>query len=454
LLALGATALTGCGKATESTAQGAMAAPAVITVAPVATRSVRRTIEMVGTLKGWEQVTVGTKRTGRVVETRFEMGDRVHPGDVLVKLDPVDAGLAKQQATTKYMSELIKLGLTEQQAEKFLKKFKIDDLRAGTIDDRILRDEEVKGYILKVPAIVQAKFQVEKAKLDMDRQGQLYERSSGSLQQLQDYRNAYDTARAAFDNAIVQAQTVLATAISNYVAYKQAEQALDDMIIAVPALSPAHAQEVDLAKVVFAATKRSVAEGQMVREGEAVAELVIEDPLRLWGNVPERFSNEVRTGQGVIVRVAAFDKEFQGTVARINPAVDPVSRTFQVEVKIRNPENLLRPGGFAKADIITRQDEQALVVPRDAIEKFAGVTKIFVVTDPEANRLTVRTVPVTIGVEEAGSVEVRGDLKAGDQVAVSNLAQLADDSVVAIRKGPGGEGEEISRGRMGDAVVK
>src|SRR5262245_7314655 len=98
LAGITSTLLAGCGRSgAESSAKAATAtaAPAVaVTVAPVVQRPVERTAEVVGTLKGWEDVNVGTKSDGRVRKVHHDMGDRVKPGALLVELDPVDADLA------------------------------------------------------------------------------------------------------------------------------------------------------------------------------------------------------------------------------------------------------------------------------------------------------------------------------------------------------------------------
>lgn len=413
----------GCGPHTETKAEAKSVPRAVITVGLVESRSVVRTVEMVGTLKGWEEVTIGAKRMGRVVKVLHDMGDLVKPGDVLVQLDPVDAKLAIQQAESKYLAELVKLGITRESAETFFAKF--------GVTEQILRGDEADKLILQVPTIVQARVQFEKTKLDVNRMRQLLQRGAGSPQELQDLENARDAASAAYDSTVLVARTTIANALSNRVALDQAEQALKDMEVRVP--RPTNVPSGGGDEVQYALTKRAVAEGQMVREGEVVAEVVIEDPLRLWGNVPERFSAEVQKGQEVAIRVAAYDRPFAGRVARINPSVDPVSRTFQVEVAVPNDEGLLHPGGFAKASIVTQRDDKALVVPREAIERFAGVTKVFVVKDPTGPSPTAHPVGVTLGLEETRSYEVKGDLQAGQSVAISNLGQLAEGTVVTIR---------------------
>src|SRR5262245_4988029 len=82
-----------------------------VTVAPVEHRSVMRTVDVVGTLHGWEDVTIGAKRDGRVVKVFHDMGDRVEPGELLVQLETEAADLAIVQAERQLQAELAKIGL-------------------------------------------------------------------------------------------------------------------------------------------------------------------------------------------------------------------------------------------------------------------------------------------------------------------------------------------------------
>lgn len=415
--------ITGCGASVDKSAQAKTASKPVITIGTVQERPMVRTVEMVGTLRGWEEVTVGAKRMGRVLRVHHDMGDHVKPGDVLAELDPIDARLAMHQAESLFLAELVKLGITRVQAEAFYAKF--------GVDEKMFRGDDAERLIQQVPTIVQARVQFDKAQLDVNRMRMLMQRGVGSREEMEDLENARDAARAAYDSTVLTARTTIANAIANRVALEQAEQNLHDMTVRVP--EPTNLPRERTGVVEYAVSKREVAEGQMVREGDPVAQLVIENPLRLWGNVPERFSAEVKLDQEVVLRVASYDRNFSGRVARINPSVDPVSRTFQVEVAVPNDEGLLRPGGFAKASIITQRDDRALVVPREAIERFAGVTKVFVVNDPTGNP-SVQAVPVTMGLEQATAIEVQGELRPNATVAISNLGQLAEGVSVVIRK--------------------
>src|SRR5262249_3588033 len=119
------TANAGCSHNGSETDGRALAPARIVpvTVASLEHRSVERTVEVIGTLRGWEQVTVGTKRTGRVLKVHHDIGDRVQPGEPLVELDPVDAKLDVQQAESRYLGELVKLGITRRQAEEFVAKY-------------------------------------------------------------------------------------------------------------------------------------------------------------------------------------------------------------------------------------------------------------------------------------------------------------------------------------------
>ena len=122
---------------------------------------------------------------------------------------------------------------------------------------------------------------------------------------------------------------------------------------------------------------------------------------------------------------------FVGTVTWINPAIDPDSRTFQVEVLVPNDDRALRPGGFVKASVVTSKASQRTIVPVESIVHFAGVTKLFIVRDDKAY-----SVPVETGMEGNGWIEVQGEIPSDARVVVTGQTQLADGTSVMIRPIP------------------
>ncbi|MGC1718406.1 MAG: efflux RND transporter periplasmic adaptor subunit [Isosphaeraceae bacterium] len=425
LPAIAAASLSGCSPAE---AQSSSKAPAAVrevpvTVAPLERRTVERTIDVVGTLRGWEQVTIGSKRTGRVSKVLHDMGDHVRPGEPLVELEAVDAKLAYDQAQSKYLGELVKLGITEQQAQRFIEQY--------GISEQLIRGKQAEEAIDRVPAVVQVLVSKEKALHNLNRQRALSKKGASTVQELEDYENEYRSASAAYENARATARNVIASAVANRVARNQAIQTLADMIIRVPKpeLMPPGSSQADA--VVYAVTKRSVSEGQMVREGEAVCELIIENPLRLWTSAPERYAEQVRVGQPVRITVSSQpDLLFLGKVVRINPSVDAVSRTCQVETQVPNDRRLLRAGGFAKATIVTDSSARAAVAPTESIIRFAGVTKLFFVENGKARSVN----DIVTGSEGPGWVEVTSmSLPTSAMVVITGQTQLADGTSVVIR---------------------
>ena len=177
--------------------------------------------------------------------------------------------------------------------------------------------------------------------------------------------------------------------------------------------------------------KRMVDVGNYVRIGTPVFVLVADNPLRLRGEVPERFAAEIKGGQTVRGFVEAYpDETLEGRLTRISPAANPTSRSLAVEALVPNGNGELKTGFFCKAQILTHSDAHALVVPVEALVNFAGVTRVFVVDDTGR----ARGREVQLGLRLGTRVEVVQGLAAGERVATSGLARLAEGTAVSVRE--------------------
>ncbi len=196
---------------------------------------------------------------------------------------------------------------------------------------------------------------------------------------------------------------------------------------------------VDLAKEQLAKTRieapfdgeiseKLVSQGQHVNKHDPLVSVVVNDPLKLEAMVPERFLGEVRSGQVVRVRVEAFpDTVFKGRVTRVSPVVDVKSRSFVIEAAVPNPQRTLRAGVFARASILTRVEQGALMIPEQALVGAAGVTKVFVIAEGKVSERLVRT-----GTQQEGWVEVFEGVKKGERVAISRLGDLSEGTRVSV----------------------
>ncbi len=271
----------------------------------------------------------------------------------------------------------------------------------------------------------------------MTRQRSLIQRGAGTLQDFQNAETDEAAAAAGLDAARVTARSTLASAQATQVALEVAKEGLRDLTIHAP--TPSELPDGFDGALKYAVAERRVSEGQMLGQGEAVYRLVVEDPLRLWANVPERYRSQAKLGLPVRVQALSRpDQEFEGTVTRINPTVDPVSRTFQVEARIPNASGLLLPGGFAKAWVQTERVDAAKVVPIESVLQYAGVTKIFVLDGDRADEVQVST-----GLQDASGlwpegawIEVVGKTEPVSEnalVVTTGQTQLAEGTRVIVR---------------------
>jgi RND family efflux transporter MFP subunit len=400
----------------EPAADGRDPSAVVVAVEPVSRRSVQRTIEAVGTLHGFEEVSISAKVEGRVRKLHRDVADSVKPGDLLLEIDPTDYDLSVEQADRSLQVELAKLGLEEPPQRNV-------DLG-------------------QVPSVMQARTRLENTRSRYERVRRVAAARATSMDELDNAASDSKAAQAEHANQLLMARATLATIRMKQTALAISRQQLADTRVSTPTPTLSVPGATPVAYVV---TQRAVAEGTFVKPGNELFKLVINRTLKLRVSVPERYSNEVRQGQKAEVMTAAFSRPFAGTVTRINPAVETTTRTFEVEIQVPNPNGELKPGGFAKASILTRLDSEAVTVPLAALVNFAGITKVFL-----AEKGRAREVQVALGVQTTEWVEItRPALPRSALVITSGQTVLASDTAVIVRAAPakGPAGSVASRDR-------
>jgi RND family efflux transporter MFP subunit len=153
------------------------------------------------------------------------------------------------------------------------------------------------------------------------------------------------------------------------------------------------------------------------------------NPLKLLLNVSEANVRDVHLQQSVEVRTDIYPNEvFKGTITRINPAINPTSRTFEIEVKLPNPDERLRPGMYVRARIVLGATS-GILIPRSAALRQLGSASYygFVVVDGVAHR-----VDLTIGKEFDSLVEIVRGLSPGDHLITKGQGIVKDGAPVAV----------------------
>jgi RND family efflux transporter MFP subunit len=394
-----------------------------VSVAPVTFRPVQRTVEAVGTFDGYEEITVTPKVDGRVLRVLHDIGDVVRPGDLLLEIEPIDYQLAVQEAKSNFESELAKLGLTP-----FLEKnFDLNRLIAAV--------KENKVDINKLPNVIRGQRVLQNAYSKFQRAKELYTRGTSTKEDYDQAETDFFVAQALVEQARYDAAAIAAKAMHLYAVWQTAEQRLQDTRLTAPVPKASlEGSGLTPESVEYAVAQRSVDEGEMISRTspQGAFSLVIDQVLKLVVTVPERYTSRIKVGQTAQIRVEAYeDQPFTGTVLRVSPIVDRLSRTFQVEILVRNPARELKSGGFAKAAILVDENAQALTVPQSVVVSFAGSKRVFLL---QGNK--VFAVPVSTGLEGRDWVEiVNPDARlrqSGARVVVSNQGLLADGMTVTV----------------------
>lgn len=172
---------------------------------------------------------------------------------------------------------------------------------------------------------------------------------------------------------------------------------------------------------------RLVSAGQYVNAGTPLAVLVDDVQVKVRFRIPERQLGAVRPGQTGRLRVNAYpDREFTGTVDLVSPEVDETTRTAEVRLVAANPEGRLRPGFFARVELVVGRREQAVVVSEAAIVPALDRYSVFAVDGDRARKRDVK-----LGVRLPGKVEIVTGLEAGQAIVVSGQQKLVDGSRIA-----------------------
>jgi len=173
---------------------------------------------------------------------------------------------------------------------------------------------------------------------------------------------------------------------------------------------------------------RQISPGAYVKAGDDVVRLENLSFVKLDFRVPELYLSQIRSGLGVTIAVDAYPGEtFHGKIYALEPAVDDKTRTVVVRAQIPNVQNKLRPGMFARVNVLLSTRPNAIVIPEQAIWPQGKDSFVYRVVDGKA-ALT----KVELGVRRPGEVEVLKGLAANDVVVTDGQMKLKDGAPVVI----------------------
>jgi HlyD family secretion protein len=357
-----------------------------------------------GDISALMQVDLFPKVSGYLEKISVNLGDSVRQGQVIAQIDRSDFLYKVREAEARVSQA--KAGLSE--------------LDAGTRSEDIRQAEE---------AVKQAQSRYDNAKAQRERMEALFKKQIISKK---DFDNA-DTECAVCDAQLAANQERLKQLREG--ARQEVKDAGRGKLKEMEAVLAQEQTRLDNATITapFSGeiTRRYVDAGALVSTSTPLVTLAHTETLKVTANLLEKDISLVKPGMKVKIRAEAFpEKIFEGTVVRINSALDLATRTLQTEVHIPNPGRMLKPGMFAKIEVALSTKAGVVTIPKVAVIDEGKEQAVFVVENNQALRK-----PVVIGVEQGDRVEVVEGIREGEQVVVKGQGSLKDRSPVRVIEG-------------------
>jgi RND family efflux transporter MFP subunit len=364
--------------------------PVAVSTFKVQSEKINRTVELVGSLEGKREVTVSSEVAARVVAVQADLGDMVQEGQPIVELDPTEYRLAVDRQQSALFQVLAQLGVRK--------------------ENDPLPDASQTSIVRKAQA------DLTDAKANYERIKALYTKAVESRAANDAAEARYQASQANYAAAQDQVRNLLAQTDNLRTQLELAKKKLGDCTIRAP----------------FAGTikARLVEVGQYVREQTAAMSISTVNPLKLLASVPESWFPYIAPGIAAEIVVDAYAEHFPCKISRISRAVDPQTRTFEIEALVDNSRGKLRSGLFARAVVTTTKVDSVIRVPAAAVISFYGVQKIYAVVNGQIQERVV-----SLGDRSGDFIEVTRGLNAGDQIVISELAGIHQGSRVQAKEG-------------------
>ena len=381
--------LSACGSSPQAAAPSegkATAEPRRVQTTSAEQKDIDQLVIVTGTLAADQEVVLGFKVPGRLAEIPVDLGTAVQKGGVIGRLDTTDYELRVRQVDAALQQARVRLGLPP--------------------------DASDQSVILEQTAVArEARAEMDAARSRLERAQQLLGKGLLPKADFDAAGSAVKVSEARYEDALEEARNRQALLAQRRSEFEIARQQLADSVLYAP--------------ITGMVRLRNANAGQYVAAGTPIVTMVQMQPLRLRTAVPEREARNIRAGLPVRVTVEGAPGVHDGHVARISPSFDEVNRTLLVETEVSNAANVLRPGAFARPEIIVSAGQRALMVPPSSIVTFAGIDRVFVLKGDKASETRIRT-----GRRSDQGVEVTEGLSVGDQVVLSPGNMVDGEKVV------------------------
>jgi len=176
--------------------------------------------------------------------------------------------------------------------------------------------------------------------------------------------------------------------------------------------------------------------GQYLDTGKAIVSLQSLTPVYTGFSMPQQELARLKTGMRVRVTTDTYPgREFDGTLTAINPDLDQSTRSVGLQATFENPEQLLRPGMFARVEVLLPEEQPVLVIPATSVLSAPYGDSVYVIEskpgkDNGKPQLVVRQQFVRTGRGRGDFLSVESGLKVGERIVSAGIFKLRNGMAV------------------------
>jgi HlyD family secretion protein len=364
-------------------------------------RALDVTLSFTGDVLPNRQTSIFAKTSGYIRAIHVDRGEFVKAGTLLVEIEPTEMENALDQS---------RAALATAEAALQVARSNLEAAKANLLNQQAL--------LAKAQAVLG------NDKRQAERMAELFNKGLVAAQDRDNARTTFEASQAAVSAQEAQVETArvqIATTDSQVrlaqtqieqqrSAQRMAQMHLDDTRLVAPFSGFISQRNLD----VGAAVSNQAAATSNASIGILVLQEI--NPVKVQLEVPER--DVARVGMGNVVRLttdAYPGRQFSGKVGRVVHALDPRTRTMGVEIDIPNPENVLKPGMYARVDLLIETRKDALLVPLEVLTGAEGKPTLLLVRDGKVVATPVELGPtdgplvqVTRGVEPDANIILQG----------------------------------------------
>ncbi|QEC44524.1 efflux RND transporter periplasmic adaptor subunit [Pseudobacter ginsenosidimutans] len=198
--------------------------------------------------------------------------------------------------------------------------------------------------------------------------------------------------------------------------------------------------DIDLVKVNIAKTEirapfngrmglRQISLGAYITPTTLISTISQVGQLKMEFAVPEKYSDEMRKGRTVTFTVAGANQKFNASILATESLIEANTRTLKVRTVVGGNNPLLVPGAFAKVALQLGENDEALIIPTQAVIPQARNKRVILYRGGVAQFQEVKT-----GIRDSSFVQITEGLQKGDTVVTTALLSIRENSKIKLAK--------------------